>query len=168
MRWTQKAAAVAAAVVMIVFGSAWHAGAQDLSRQSAAGATADRMPPIPPEKLTAAQQASIAEFKAARSADISGPFVPLLRSPWPILQVWGGEDALVPQTAYERFAQMAMVRTEPYCPRRIDGADHGLQRRAQSVDGVQRVWAWVEQWGRAPEAGLCAAVEAAQPQATVR
>jgi 4-carboxymuconolactone decarboxylase len=77
MRWTQKAVAV----VMIVFGSVWRADAQDLSRQSAAGAAADRMPPIPPEKLTAAQQASIAEFKAARSADISGPFVPLLRSP---------------------------------------------------------------------------------------
>lgn len=94
--------------------------------------------------------------------------VPLLRSPWPILQVWGGEDALVPQTAYARFAEMAVVRTEPYCPRRIDGADHGLQRKAQGTDGVQRVWAWVEQWARTPEAGLCAAVEAAQPQAAVR
>jgi 4-carboxymuconolactone decarboxylase len=41
----------------------------------------DRMPPIPTDQLTAAQQAAIKEFKAARSADISGPFVPLLRSP---------------------------------------------------------------------------------------
>jgi 4-carboxymuconolactone decarboxylase len=41
----------------------------------------DRMPPIPTDKMTAAQRAAIAEFKAARSVDISGPFVPLLRSP---------------------------------------------------------------------------------------
>jgi 4-carboxymuconolactone decarboxylase len=41
----------------------------------------DRMPPIPADKMTDAQQKAVAEFKAARSADISGPFVPLLRSP---------------------------------------------------------------------------------------
>jgi 4-carboxymuconolactone decarboxylase len=44
-------------------------------------AAQDRMPPIPPDKLTDAQKKAIEEFKAARSADISGPFVPLLRSP---------------------------------------------------------------------------------------
>ena len=41
----------------------------------------DRMPPIPSDRLTDAQKQAIADFKAARSADISGPFVPLLRSP---------------------------------------------------------------------------------------
>jgi 4-carboxymuconolactone decarboxylase len=41
----------------------------------------DRMPPIPAERLTEAQKKAIDEFKSARSADISGPFVPLLRSP---------------------------------------------------------------------------------------
>jgi 4-carboxymuconolactone decarboxylase len=41
----------------------------------------DRMPPIPAERLTDAQRKAIDEFKAARSTDISGPFVPLLRSP---------------------------------------------------------------------------------------
>jgi 4-carboxymuconolactone decarboxylase len=41
----------------------------------------DRMPPIPADKLTEAQKRAVEEFKAARSADISGPFVPLLRSP---------------------------------------------------------------------------------------
>jgi len=44
-------------------------------------AAQDRMPPIPSDKLTAAQQKAIEEFKAARSADVSGPFIPLLRSP---------------------------------------------------------------------------------------
>lgn len=41
----------------------------------------DRMPPIPADKMTVAQRAAVAEFKAARSVDISGPFIPLLRSP---------------------------------------------------------------------------------------
>ena len=44
-------------------------------------AAQDRMPPIPADKMTDAQRTAVAEFKAARSADISGPFVPLLRSP---------------------------------------------------------------------------------------
>jgi 4-carboxymuconolactone decarboxylase len=41
----------------------------------------DRMPPIPAEKMTDLQRQAVADFKAARSVDISGPFVPLLRSP---------------------------------------------------------------------------------------
>jgi 4-carboxymuconolactone decarboxylase len=56
-------------IVVAAFVAAGSAGAQD------------RMPPLAPEKLTEAQQKAIAEFKAARSADISGPFVPMLRSP---------------------------------------------------------------------------------------
>jgi 4-carboxymuconolactone decarboxylase len=41
----------------------------------------NRMPPIPPEKMTDAQKKAAAEFTAARGTGISGPFVPLLRSP---------------------------------------------------------------------------------------
>jgi 4-carboxymuconolactone decarboxylase len=41
----------------------------------------DRMPPISADKLTAAQKKAIEEFKQVRGNDISGPFVPLLRSP---------------------------------------------------------------------------------------
>ena len=52
-----------------IFGAAGSAAAQD------------RMPPIPADKLTDAQKKAIEEFKAARSAEISGPFVPMLRSP---------------------------------------------------------------------------------------
>ncbi len=45
-------------------------------------AAQNRMPPIPPEKMTEAQKKAVAEFAAARgTADISGPFAPLLRSP---------------------------------------------------------------------------------------
>jgi 4-carboxymuconolactone decarboxylase len=41
----------------------------------------DRMPPLAADALTPAQRQAVADFKAARAADISGPFVPLLRSP---------------------------------------------------------------------------------------
>jgi 4-carboxymuconolactone decarboxylase len=44
-------------------------------------AAQDRMPPIPADRLTDGQKKAMAEFKAARNADVSGPFWPLLRSP---------------------------------------------------------------------------------------
>ena len=41
----------------------------------------DRLPPIPADRMTEAQKREVAAFEAARMASISGPFVPLLRSP---------------------------------------------------------------------------------------
>ncbi len=42
----------------------------------------DRMPPIPEDQMTEAQRAAVEEFKTARNRPgISGPFVPLARSP---------------------------------------------------------------------------------------
>ena len=52
-----------------------------LAIAAAPAAAQDRMPPIPADKLTDAQKKAVEEFKAARSADVTGPFVPLLRSP---------------------------------------------------------------------------------------
>jgi 4-carboxymuconolactone decarboxylase len=49
--------------------------------QSTAGGAPDRLPPIPADALTDGQRKAIEEFKTARGVDISGPFVPLLRSP---------------------------------------------------------------------------------------
>jgi len=49
---------------------------------AAPAAGQDRMPPIPADKMTDAQKAAVEAFKTARrAADVSGPFVPLLRSP---------------------------------------------------------------------------------------
>ena len=48
---------------------------------SAPASAQDRMPSIPADKMTEAQREAAAEFRKARNADISGPFVPLLRSP---------------------------------------------------------------------------------------
>jgi 4-carboxymuconolactone decarboxylase len=63
-----------AAVIGIVFASV-------LTGPGAMAQSQDRMPPIPADKLTEAQKKAIDEFRAARSAELSGPFIPLLRSP---------------------------------------------------------------------------------------
>lgn len=81
---------------------------------------------------------------------------PLMQSPWPVLQVWGSDDALVPAAAYEQLAPLAAARGVPWCIRRLYEADHGLQGPAAGDDGVQKVWAWTEQWARQPARGLCA------------
>jgi 4-carboxymuconolactone decarboxylase len=44
-------------------------------------AAQDRLPPIPSEKMTPQQRQAADEFRAARMAEVSGPFMPLLRSP---------------------------------------------------------------------------------------
>lgn len=85
---------------------------------------------------------------------------PLIDAPWPLLQVWGEEDALVPQLAYAHFADRAARRRAPWCARALPGADHGLQ--GPGGDGVQRLWRWLEDWARAPAQGLCASATAPQ------
>ena len=59
----------------------------------------DRMPPIPQDRMTEAQRAAVAEFKAARSADISGPFVPPLRSCFVYCVKTGASVAILPIAA---------------------------------------------------------------------
>ena len=48
---------------------------------SNSGAAQDRMPPIPGDKMTAAQKQAAAELIAGPRGALEGPFVPLLRSP---------------------------------------------------------------------------------------
>ena len=84
---------------------------------------------------------------------------PLQAGHWPLWQVWGADDALVPAIAYEGFAaQLTKLqgRVAPHCTRSLPGADHGLQR--PDNDGVQQVWAALEQWARTPQAGACSAL----------
>lgn len=47
----------------------------------ALGRAQSRMPPIPPEQLSPEQRAAVAAFRAARKAELTGPFIALLRSP---------------------------------------------------------------------------------------
>ncbi len=71
----------------------------------------------------------------------------LHEGPWPLLHIWGGQDDLVPPAAARQFAMHQTNRPAPYCAWEIPGADHGLQGPG-GADGVQRVWARVEQWAR--------------------
>lgn len=79
---------------------------------------------------------------------------PLIDSPWPLLQVFGTADALVPPQAYTRFAVRARWRSAPFCAWPFPEADHGLQG-PEGRDGLQILWAWLERWARQPqETGL--------------
>ena len=111
--------------------------------------TAPAAPPI------SAPVPALPPLSPPMAAPPSAPLAaPLIAGPWPLLQVWGADDELVPAVAYERFAAQAASRSAPYCPRSLPGADHGLQRPGH--DGVQQVWGWLEQWARRPQAGPCA------------
>ena len=59
----------------------------------------DRLPPIPPDKLTDAQKQAIAEFKVHRGTEINGPFIPLLRSPEIMIRATAMGDYLRYKTA---------------------------------------------------------------------
>lgn len=69
MRHHEHTAFIIASVIAAVLGCAVVAPAQD------------RLPPISPDTMTAEQKKAVADFKAARGAELSGPFYPLLRSP---------------------------------------------------------------------------------------
>lgn len=78
---------------------------------------------------------------------------PLLDAPWPLLRVWGGADALVPELAYQRFTDQSHSRLAAACQIRLPDADHGLQ--SSQLDGVQWLWARIEVWARRPANGFC-------------
>ena len=77
----------------------------------------------------------------------------LISSTWPILQMWGENDALVPKEAYEKFGTLSRPRSAPMCSRSIPDADHGLQ--SATLDGVQILWAMLENWGRETTRTIC-------------
>src|SRR5258708_555569 len=58
------------------------------------GPPADRMPEIPPDKMTEAQKKAAADFLSGRHTPVFGPFVPLLRSPEVMLRAMAMGDYL--------------------------------------------------------------------------
>lgn len=72
---------------------------------------------------------------------------PLRDTPWPLLQVSGGDDALMPSQGYARFGTAMAGRAVPVCVMRLPGADHGLRNADES--GLKKVWALIEDWARA-------------------
>lgn len=75
-------------------------------------------------------------WRDLRDWRLSGP---LMHEPRPLLHVWGGQDRLVPQQAYQRFASQARVgRSGFYCAMRFVSADHEL--REPEADRLQALW----------------------------
>ena len=60
----------------------------------AQGTAPDRLPEIPPDKLTTAQREAARSFQEDRGVPVFGPFVPLLRSPQLMLQAMSMGDYL--------------------------------------------------------------------------
>ena len=56
-------------------------GLASAGRAEAANGAADRMPPIAPEKWTDAQKKAAEEITSGPRKELTGPFIPLLRSP---------------------------------------------------------------------------------------
>lgn len=52
-----------------------------LAGGSTGAAAQDRLPPVAADRLTDAQRQAIDAYRAARGTEVSGPFIPLLRSP---------------------------------------------------------------------------------------
>src|SRR5437660_3563941 len=59
----------------------------------------DRLPPIPLDKMTEAQQQAAAEYKVHRGVEVNGPFIPLLRSPEVMIRTTAMGDYLRYKTA---------------------------------------------------------------------
>jgi 4-carboxymuconolactone decarboxylase len=91
---TGGALAAAGALTMPAAGQA--APVPAAKTENAAGCTwpADRMPEIPPAKMTEAQKKAADEFAAGRGTAVFGPFVPLLRSPEVMLRAKAMGDYL--------------------------------------------------------------------------
>jgi alpha-beta hydrolase superfamily lysophospholipase len=70
---------------------------------------------------------------------------PLTSSSWPVLQVWGDADELIPTTAYERFRETAQQRTIRLCAIRLPGANHGLFSVSHEA-GQQIAWGLLNRW----------------------
>jgi 4-carboxymuconolactone decarboxylase len=98
----------------------------------------DRMPPIPADKLTEAQRQAIEEFRAARSAEISGPFVPLLRSPEVLTRARALSDYLRYRSALPpRLSEFVILMTARAWTQNYEwNAHEPLARRAGLSDGV--------------------------------
>ena len=97
-----------------------------------AGEAQDRMPPVPAAQLTDAQKTAIDEFKAARSADVSGPFVPLLRSPEVMTRARAMGDYLrFRSTLPPRLSELVILLTARRWTQQYEWAVHEpLARRA--------------------------------------
>jgi 4-carboxymuconolactone decarboxylase len=75
-------------------------------------AAQDRLPPIPPEKMTDEQKAAAAQLAKSRGREVFGPFVPLLRSPEVMLRAEAMGEYLRYRSAFPpRLSEFVILTT---------------------------------------------------------
>jgi 4-carboxymuconolactone decarboxylase len=85
----------------------------------------ERLPPIPPERMTEDQRKAAAEFQAERKAAVFGPFVPLLRSPELMLRVARlGEYLRYRSALGPRLSELAILCVSRRWTQQVEWAIH--------------------------------------------
>ena len=97
----------------------------------------DRLPPIAPDRLTDAQKQAMQEFKAARGADVSGPVVPLLRSPEVMTRARAMGDYLrFKSTLPPRLSEFVILLTAREWTQNYEWDAHARASRSQTGIGA--------------------------------
>ena len=103
----------------------------------------DRMPPIPESQMTAAQQAAFEEFKRARQrTEITGPFVPLLRSPEMLSRARNvGDYVRFNSVLPPRLSEMVILMTARHWTQNYEWAAHApiAEREGLSPDVIAAI-----------------------------
>ena len=109
----------------------------------------ERMPAIPPEKMTDAQKKAVAEFAEARPNDVRGPWVPLLRSPELMSRVRATSDYLrFKSTLSPKLIELVVLITARHWTQQYEwNAHHGPAIKA----GLDPAIATAVAEGRRPE-----------------
>jgi 4-carboxymuconolactone decarboxylase len=85
----------------------------------------DRLPAIPSDALTPDQKDAIAAFEAARKAPISGPFIPLLRSPDLMTRVRAvGDYARYASALPPRLSEFVILLTSRHWTQQYEWSTH--------------------------------------------
>ena len=113
MRHHENTFAITAVLLACVLGFAVVAPAQD------------RLPPIPADKMTPEQKQAAADFKAARGAELSGPFYPMLRSPEVMTRARAMGDYLRYNSALPpRLSEFVILLTASHWAQQYEWAAH--------------------------------------------
>ena len=95
----------------------------------------DRLPEIPPDKMTEAQKKASEEFVAGRGTPVVGPFIPLLRSPEVMLSAKSMGDYLRFKTVLEpKLRELAILVTARQWTQQYEWIFHSPVARKAGLD----------------------------------
>ncbi len=112
------------------------AGIVLLLMQAMPATAQDRMPPIPEDRMTPEQKAAVEEFKRVRQRpDISGPFVPLLRSPEMLSRARNvGDYARYGSVLPPRLSEFVILLTARHWTQNYEWAAHAGIAEREGLD----------------------------------